>query len=117
MNVMIEQPHTSRMPVCRLLGAALLALFVVQCSAYQIKGQGEQPLILESQGENCRVVQKKGLYSLLFGAVPLNPVEPEDLFPKMPTAKRKAAVFRIGSPTKSRPWMPWSPLSPAGLSR
>ncbi|MEQ9365649.1 MAG: hypothetical protein RIF32_15500 [Leptospirales bacterium] len=61
-----------------LICAVLLAF--AQCSAYQLKSQEGKPVILETAGANCRVVKKKNLYSLLFGAVPLNPVEEGELF-------------------------------------
>lgn len=46
-------------------------------------------MVLETNGVNCRVVKDKTLYSLLFGAVPLNPVEEEELFPE------KGVTYRV----------------------
>ena len=75
----------------------LLALLIIaatttlpSCSAYQLKGQPGKPVILEADGKNCRVVEKKGLYSLLFGAVPLNPVKPGEFF-----KQGEAASYRV----------------------
>jgi hypothetical protein len=65
----------ARLGVCLLGG-----LLSMQCSAYQLKGQPGKPVILEAAGQNCRVVKQKGLYSLLFGAIPLNPVDPAEMF-------------------------------------
>lgn len=70
-----------------LAGVVLLTL--PQCSAYQLKSQEGKPVILETAGVNCRVVKKKALYSLLFGAIPLNPVEEGELF------QGEGATYRV----------------------
>ena len=83
--------RAARRRILRLAVVGIALSGLVQCGAYQLKSQEGKPVILESAGENCRVVKQKGLYSLLFGAVPLNPVDEGELF----TGETEGATYRV----------------------
>lgn len=83
--------RTARQQRIRLVIVGIALSSLAQCSAYQLKSQEGKPVVLETAGENCRVVKQKGLYSLLFGAVPLNPVDEGELF----AGETEGATYRV----------------------